>query len=397
MAGYKWFVIDAGERVRAIPYGRQFIDDDDIQVVVETLRSDYLTTGPKVAEFEESIQNATNSKYCVAVNSGTSALHLASIALLEPQDKVLTTPVSFIATSNSALYAGAKPVFIDIDEKAQIDLNLCEDALKKDGSIKAIYTVHFTGLPSTLDGLKTLREKYGIKIIEDCAHALGASDAGSVGDASIWSFHPVKHITTAEGGAVTTNDEAIYKKVRSLSSHGITRAEGEFQNAGMAYDKNGMKNTWYHEQQSLGYNFRIADINCALGISQMGKLERFVARRKEIAKRYGEAFENMANITPLYEFDERSSYHLFVALFDFEAIGITKAELFAKLNERNIYPQVHYIPINTQPYYKALGYNVADTPNAMKYYEQAVSLPMYPSLTDEEQVYVIETIIELIN
>jgi len=378
--------------MKSIPYGRQSIDDDDIKAVVDTLTSDYLTTGPKVSEFEQALCKTTNSKYCVAVNSGTSALHLASLALLNPNDKVLTTPISFVATANSVLYAGARPIFIDVDDKAQIDLNLCEDMLKKDSDIKAVYAVHFTGLPSTLDGLKTLKEKYGVKVLEDCAHALGAEGAGSVGDASIWSFHPVKHITTGDGGAVTTDDENIYKKIRALSTHGITRNADEFVNAQMAFDANGLKNPWYHEQHALGYNFRLPDINCALGISQLARLDRFVARRREIARRYGEAFAGLDFVKPLYAYDERSSYHLFVALFDFEKLGFSKAELFAKLNVKNIFPQVHYIPINTQPYYKALGYEPKETPNAFGYYESAVSLPIFAGMSDDEVRYVVETI-----
>jgi UDP-4-amino-4,6-dideoxy-N-acetyl-beta-L-altrosamine transaminase len=375
-----------------IPYGRQSIDDDDVSAVIEALRSDYLTTGPKVTEFEEAICKATNSKYCVVVNSGTSALHLASLALLNPNDKVLTTPISFVATANSILYAGAKPIFVDVDEKAQIDLNKCEEILKKDSSIKAIYAVHFTGLPSTADNLKSLKEKYGVKIVEDCAHAMGGDSAGSASDASIWSFHPVKHITTGEGGAITTNDETIAKKVRALASHGITRDSALFVNANMAFDANGKKNPWYYEQQDLGYNFRLPDINCALGISQLAKLDRFVSRRREIARKYCEAFAGLDFVKPLYAYDERSSYHLFVSLFDFERLGFSRAELFARLNAKNIFPQVHYIPINTQPFYRSLGYEPKETLNALKYYEQAVSLPIFASMRDDEVWYVVETI-----
>ncbi len=380
--------------MRSIPYGRQSIDSDDINAVIDVLKSDYLTTGPKVAEFEQALCEVTNSKYCVAVNSGTSALHLASLALLSPNDKMLTTPISFVATANSALYAGAQPVFVDVDDKAQIDLNLCEDMLKIDSSIKAIYAVHFTGLPSTVDGLKMLREKYGVRVLEDCAHALGATGAGSVGDASIWSFHPVKHITTGEGGALTTNDETIYKKIRSLSTHGITRNADEFVNLDMAFDAHGTKNPWYYEQYALGYNFRIPDINCALGISQLSKLDKFVARRREIARKYDEVFAGLDFVRPLYAYDERSSYHLSVALFDFDKLGFSRAELFARLNAKNIFPQVHYIPINTQPYYRGLGYEPKETPNALKYYEQAVSLPIFASMSDDEVGGVVEVIKE---
>lgn len=382
--------------MKPIAYGRQCIDSDDIESVVDVLKSDYLTTGPKVLEFENAICNVTNSKFCVAVNSGTSALHLASKALLSQGDKVLTTPISFVATSNSVLYADATPLFVDIDENAQINLNICEDILKNDTSVKFIYTVHFTGLASTLDGLKTLQQKYGVKILEDSAHALGSTGAGSVGDLSIWSFHPVKHITTGEGGAITTNDEKLYEAVRLLSTHGITKKHENFINLDMAFDQNGNKNHWYYEQHDLGYNFRISDINCALGVSQISKLNSFVERRRNIAKKYDLAFCGSDIIRPLYIFEPSSSYHLYVVLFDFKKLGMSKSELFSKLNSKNIFPQVHYIPINTQPYYKNLGFEASSTPNALKYYEQAVSLPMYASLSDIEQDYVIDTMLNLL-
>ncbi len=378
-----------------IPYGRQFVDNDDIVAVAEVLGGDYLTTGPKVAEFEKAFADKIGSKYAVAVSNGTAALHLSSLALLEPNDKVLTTPISFTATSNSILYAGAKPIFVDVGSDANIDLNLCEDALKKDDSIKAIFAVHFSGKCVDLAGLRTLKEKYGVKIVEDAAHALGATGAASVGDASTFSFHPVKHITTGEGGMIATNDEAVYKKLLLLRSHGITRDGTSFENE-EAFDENGKPNPWYYEMHDLGFNYRLTDFQSALGLSQLAKLDKFVARRKEIAARYEEAFRDFSHIKPLYRFDFDSAYHLYVARIDFVNAGISRAELFGRLNAKKIYPQVHYIPINSQPYYKKLGYDPKETPNAMKYYEECISLPMFYSLDDESQKFVISTLKEIV-
>lgn len=378
-----------------IPYGRQFVDNDDIVAVAEVLGGDYLTTGPKVAEFEKAFADKIGSKYAVAVSNGTAALHLSSLALLEPNDKVLTTPISFTATSNSILYAGAKPIFVDIGSDANIDLNLCEDALKKDSSIKAIFAVHLTGKCVDLAGLKILKEKYGIKIVEDAAHALGATGAASVGDASAFSFHPVKHITTGEGGMIATNDEAVCKKLLLLRSHGITRDAASFENE-EAFDENGKPNPWYYEMHDLGFNYRLTDFQSAFGLSQFAKLDKFINRRKEIAARYEEAFRGFSHIKPLYRFDFDSAYHLYVARIDFANAGISRAELFGRLNAKKIYPQVHYIPINSQPYYKKLGYDPKETPNAMKYYEECISLPMFYSLDDESQEFVISTLKEIV-
>lgn len=371
-----------------IPYGKQNITQDDIDAVVETLKSDYLTTGPKVKEFEEALAKFSDVKYCVAVSNGTTALHLASLVLLNKGDKVLTTPNSFLATSNSILYVGAKPIFVDITKDGNIDLDLCEEELKKDSTIKAIYAVAFSGNPLNQERLKHLRETYKVAILEDCAHAIGATyngiKAGSCANSniSIFSFHPVKHITTAEGGAITTNSKEMYEKLLILRAHGMVKTPD-------------MK-PWEYEMRELGHNYRITDIQCALGLSQLNKLESFIARRKEIAKTYDSAFKNTI-IKPLYTFDGNSSYHLYVVLVDFTKLNVSKEELFIQLREKGIGIQLHYIPINKQPYYKDLGYGNEHTPVMDKYYEECFSLPMYPLLSDEEQQYVIKSLFEILN
>ena len=371
-----------------IPYGKQNITQDDIDAVVETLKSPYLTTGPKVKEFEEALASYCEVKYVVAVANGTAALHLASMILLKKDDKVLTTPNSFLATSNSILYVGAKPIFVDIAKDGNIDLDLCEEELKKDSTIKAIYGVAFSGNPLNQGKLKYLKERYKVAIVEDCAHAIGASyngiKAGSCvnSDCSILSFHPVKHITTAEGGAITTNSKEMYEKLLLLRAHGMVKTPD-------------MK-PWEYEMRELGYNYRITDMQCALGLSQLNKLDSFIARRKEIAKTYDSAFKNTI-IKPLYTFDSNSSYHLYVVLVDFTKLNISKEELFIWLREKNIGIQLHYIPINKQPYYKNLGFGDEQTPNMDRYYEECFSLPMYPLLSNEEQDYVIKALFEILN
>ncbi len=373
---------------KPIPYGKQNIDEDDIKAVLEVLKSDFLTTGPKIKEFEDELCRYLGVKYCVAVSNGTAALHLASLVLLNKEDKVITTPNSFLATSNAILYVGAKPVFVDICEDGNVDLDLCEEELKKDSSIKAIYAVHFSGNPINQEKLKHLRDSYGVKILEDCAHSLGANfediKAGSSAnsDCSILSFHPVKHITTGEGGAITTNDEEIYEKLLELRTHGMV--------------KNSSMKPWEYEMHSLGFNYRMTDFQAALGISQLKKLDIFVSKRKSLAKKYDEMFSGTF-VKPLYGFKKNSSYHLYVLRVDFSKLNITKEQLFLKLREKNIALQLHYIPINKQPFYKNLGYGSEKTPIMDRYYEECFSLPMYPSLNVEEQEYVIKTLFEALN
>lgn len=371
-----------------IPYGKQFIEQDDIDAVVETLISDYLTTGPKVKAFEDELAKYCGAAYCVAVSNGTAALHLASLVLLNKGDKVLTTPNSFLATSNGILYTGAKPIFVDIATDGNIDLDLCENELKKDPSIKAIYAVAFSGQMVNQEKLKHLKKTYNITILEDCAHAIGAKDGNikaascSNSDVSILSFHPVKHITTGEGGAITTNSKEIYEKLLVLRAHGMVKTPE------MA--------PWEYEMRALGFNYRITDIQCALGLSQLKKLDGFIARRIEIAKRYDEAFQKTI-VKPLYTYNGKSSYHLYVVQVNFKKLNISKIDLFTALKEKGIGIQLHYMPINKQPYYKILGYGNETTPIMDKYYDECFSLPMYPKLTNDEQEHVIKTLFEVLN
>ena len=356
-----------------IPYGKQSINNDDIATVIETLKSDFLTTGLKVNEFEQKIYEKTNTKYCVSVSNGTSALHLSALALLKEGDKVLTTPNSFIATSNSILYAKAIPIFVDITKDGSINLDLCEELLKNDSSIKAIFAVSFSGKILDQDKLKYLKYTYNIKILEDNAHTMGVKLTHS--DISIFSFHPVKHITTAEGGAIVTNDKDLYEKIKSLRNHGQDET---------------------HTMQSLGFNYRLNDISCALGISQLKRLDEFISKRQVLAKAYNQAFDNTI-IKPLYKYTTKSYYHLFVVQIDFDKLSLTKEELINKLRKRNIGVQVHYKPINKQPYYKSIGYKDENTPVMDQYIKECISLPIYPLLSIHEQKYVITSLFEILD
>ena len=371
-----------------IPYGRQSINSSDIDSVIEALNSNYLTTGDRVTKFEEAIASYCGAKYCVAVSSGTGALHIASLAILNRGDKILTTPNSFLATANSIIYAGAKPIFVDIAKDGNIDLNWVEERLRIDPSIKGLYGVSFSGNMLNQDILRDIRERYNITILEDNAHSIGASfndiKAGSCinSDVSIFSFHPVKGMTTGEGGAVTTNSKEIYKKLLTLRNHGMVKSED-------------MK-PWEYEMRELGFNYRITDIQSALGVSQLKRLDDFISKRRAIARRYDEAFRGSI-VKPLYRYNPNSAYHLYVVKVDFDKLSISKEELFIKMRERNIGLQLHYIPINRQPYYRRLGYGDEVNSNMYRYYKEAFSLPIYPLLSSSEQEYIIESLFKVLD
>lgn len=375
--------------MKAIPYGKQSISQDDIDIVIKTLQSDYLTQGPAIAAFEKEFAEYIGCKYAVAVSNGTAALHLSAMANdVKPGEKVITTPITFSASANCVRYCGGEVTFADIDKHSYtIDLNQVEDMLKKDPSIKGIVPVDFAGYPVNLEQLASIADKYGAWIIEDACHAPGGYFTDSAGtrqncgngkfaSQAIFSFHPVKHIATGEGGMITTNDEAVYNRLMTLRTHGITRnPERLTQNDG----------GWYMELQELGYNYRIPDILAALGSSQLKRAESGLARRKEIADVYTKAFAGSAVQAPQY--DAGHAFHLYVILAD------KRKELYDYLRERNIFTQVHYIPVHLMPYYKQFGWKNGDFPVAESYYEKCLSLPMYPTLTEEEQAYVIENVL----
>ncbi len=383
-----------------IPYGKQVIDEDDIKAVEHALKSTFITTGPTVRKFETAISDICGCRYSIAVSSGTAALHIASLALLNSGDKVLVTPNTFLSTVNSIVYADCEPVFIDIDKEGNIDMEQCISVLKKDMHIRALYGVHFSGNPLNQEKLAYIKNNFDVVVLEDCAHSLGAYEkdvkVGSCtnSDVSILSFHPVKHITTGEGGAVTTNDETIYKKLIALRNNGVIK--NNFGNTEMAYDKRGNKNPWYYEMVYPGLNYRITDFQCALGLSQMRKLNMFLERRRELAKRYDKAFEGNEFIKPLYKYKENSAYHLYIVQINFSKLSITKAELFNMAKSKGIGLQVHYIPVYKQPFYQKMGYGSLNLKNMEQYYVNTVSIPLYPSLKDEEQNFVIDTLLTII-
>ena len=367
-----------------IPYGKQTIEQDDIQAVVDVLKSDFLTTGPKIAEFEQTVADYVGAKYAVAISNGTSALHAACFAAgIGPGDEVITTPLTFAASANCVLYCGGTPVFADVDPKTyNIDP---EDIRRKiTDRTKAIIAVHLAGQPCDMDAIHSLAREYGLIVIEDGAHALGSvykgKKVGSLSDMTTFSFHPVKPITTGEGGMIVTDNEEFYKKMALFRSHGITRDDS------MMTRNDG---PWFYQQFDLGYNYRITDIQCALGCSQMKKLDRFLARRKEIVVRYNEAFADCDNIiTPYQLSDTESGWHLYIV----QVKNCDRRQVFEAMREKGIGVNVHYIPVYMHPYYQEHGYENVHCANAEEIYSHIISLPLYPGLTSEQQDYVIDTL-----
>ena len=383
--------------LKIIPYGRHFLDDSDIQAVVDVLRHGWLTQGPKVGEFEAAVAARVGVKFAVAVSSGTAALHVACMAAgISKGDTVITTPNTFVASANCAVYVGATPQFSDIDaETINLDPRKLADRCAVLKKVKAIIPVHFAGLPCDMPAIRKIANRYGSVVIEDAAHALGAvyDDGKSVGscahsDMTVFSFHPVKIIATAEGGMVTTNSEALYRDLLRLRSHGINKANDPFLHPEHAYT-DGITNPWYYEMREIGFNYRITDVQCALGLSQFEKLDRFLQRRRELALRYDGIFSETPHITPTQrDGRSRSAHHLYPVRIDFEAVGRSRASFMRELLARNIICQVHYIPVHYHPFYRANGHRNDSFLVAERYYEQAVSLPLYYALSDEDQDYV---------
>lgn len=383
-----------------ISYGRQDISESDIQAVVDVLRSDYLTQGPAVPAFEKAITDYCGAKYAVALNSATSALHLACLALDVGQgDVVWTSPITFVATANCALYCGAKVDFVDIDPQTyNIDLRHLKEKLtqaKKDGQLpKVVIPVHLAGQPCNMKEIHELSQQFGFKIIEDASHAIGGKyKEEQIGnckycDISIFSFHPVKIITTGEGGVATTNNLNLENSMRRLRSHGITRDETE-----MTHKSDG---SWYYQQIDLGYNYRMTDMQAALGLSQMNRLDDFIKARHKIAARYDEAMSNFPLKLPWQHPDSYSGLHLYIVRLKLEDITKTHSQVFDGLREAGIGVNLHYIPVYLQPFYEQLGFKAGYCTESENYYAEAISLPMYPGLTELEQDKVIATLEALI-
>jgi len=363
-----------------LPYGRQWIDEDDIQAVVEVLKSDYLTTGPNVSEFERAIAKYVGAKYAVAFANGTAALHGACFAAgIGEGDEVITTPMTFAASANCVLYQGGIPVFADIDPRTyNIDPKSIEKQITE--RTKAIIPVHYTGQPAAMDQIGSIAAKHQLVVIEDAAHALGAEykgrKIGSISDMTMFSLHPVKHITTGEGGVITTDNELYYHKLLQFRAHGITRQPD------IMADYHG---PWYYEMQWLGYNYRMTDIQAALGTSQLKKLDRFVARRRQIAAIYNDAFRGLPELQiPYQDPSGSSSWHLYVIRLNQEKLSASRRIIFEALLKENIGVNVHYIPVHLHPYYARLGYQRGICPNAESLYEDIITLPLFPAMTDAD-------------
>ena len=386
---------------KVIPYGRQEITDEDINAVISTLKSDYLTQGPKINEFEIAFANYIGSKYAVAVSNGTAALHLCALSIgIKKGDKVITSPITFSASANCIRYCGAQVVFVDIDPKTYLlDLDKVEQILEKsNGDIKGIIPVDFAGRSCDYERLKHIAKKFNLWIIEDSCHSPGGyffdkknikqnCGNGIFSDLSIFSFHPVKHIATGEGGMITTNSKKLYNKLKNLRTHGITKNKEFFENSSTLA---GGKNTypdWYMEMQDLGYNYRLTDIQASLGLSQLKRASYNIEIRKKIAKKYYNVFKQKKYILGQSGYIDGHAYHLYIIEIE------NRLELYNFLKKNNIFCQIHYFPCHLMPYYRNLGWNVGDLPNAEEYYKRCITLPIFPTLNEKEQDFIIEKIL----
>ncbi|MBE1555018.1 UDP-4-amino-4,6-dideoxy-N-acetyl-beta-L-altrosamine transaminase [Sporosarcina limicola] len=375
-----------------LPYGQQLIDEADIEAVVKVLKSGYLTTGPAIREFEIKVANYVDAKYAVAFSNGTAALHGACFAAgIGKGDEVITTPMTFAASANCVLYQGGKVVFADINPETY-NIEPTEIEKRITSKTRAIIPVDFTGQPVELDRIYEIARKYKLVVIEDAAHALGSTykgrKVGSLSDMTMFSFHPVKHVTSGEGGMITTNNKEYYEKLIQFRSHGITRNQEKMTET---------HGPWYYEMQFLGYNYRMTDIQAALGSSQMNKLEEFVLRRKNIINMYNKAFGGMGELTIPYQASEGdSSWHLYVIRLNLEKLSGDRKEIFEALQKENIGVNVHYIPVHLLPYYQQLGYKKGSLPQAEKLYEEMMSLPLFPAMTNQDVDDVIHAVNKII-
>lgn len=386
--------IHGGKPVREqyLPYGKQSIDDEDIQTVINVLKGDFITTGPTINQFEEKVAAYVGAKYAVAFSSGTAALHGACFAAgISDGDEVITTPMTFVASANSILYQGGVPVFSDIDPHTY---NIDPESIKQKitSKTKAIIPVHFTGQPVELDEILKIAQDYNLIIIEDAAHALGATykdrKIGSIGDMTMFSFHPVKHITTGEGGIITTNNEAYYQKLLQFRTHGITRDSNKL-----------LKNhgSWYYEMQTLGYNYRITDFQAALGLSQLQKLDSFISKRKQYVAMYQEELKELPEIIVPKQLNYvNSSWHLYIIRLNLSLLKVDRREIFQALQKENIGVNVHYIPVHLQPYYQKLNYQKGICPKTEKLYEEIITLPLFSSMSKKDVNDVIQAVKKVI-
>lgn len=381
-----------------IPYGRQHIDEEDINAVIEVLRSDYLTQGPVVPEFENLVATYCGVRFSFAMNSATSALHLACLALgVGPGDIVWTTPITFVASANCARYCGADIDFVDIDPRTY---NMCDrqlerkliDAEEKGKLPKVVIPVHLCGEPCNMAAIHSLSKRFNFKVIEDASHAIGGRYMGEpignckYSDITVFSFHPVKIITTAEGGMALTNDKEIGLRIARLRSHGITRD--------ITAMKNPLNSPWYYEQLDLGYNYRMTDVQAALGLSQMKKLDSFVAKRHQLAENYDKLLEQVPVVIPWRDPENYSGLHLYIVRLQLEHTKASQKEIFLRMRAAGIGVNLHYIPVYQQPYYAAMGFDPLDWPEAEKYYSEAITLPLYPDLSFEQQFEVVNGLME---
>ena len=382
----------ATEKMPFLPYGRQSIDEDDIQAVVDVLRSDWLTTGPKVGEFEQAFAETTGAKEAVAISNGTAALHAAVYAAgIGPGDEVIVTPMTFAASANCIVYQGATPVFADVDP-ANLLLDPAQVEAKITSKTKAIVAVDYAGQPCDYDVLHQLAQSHGLTLIADACHSLGGSykgrRVGTLADLNTFSLHPVKHITTGEGGVITTDDAELARRMRTFRNHGITTDHRQREAQG----------SWFYEMVDLGYNYRLTDIQCALGISQLKKLPAWIERRQEIAQIYDRAFAHVPTITPLTLQPDRShAYHLYVIRLNLDLLHVDRTQIFADLRAAGIGVNVHYVPVHLHPFYKErFGTHVGMCPVAEAAYAQILSLPIFPAMTDADVERVIHTCLDIV-